>query len=66
MAGDLGTALGSPCFSIPKAEMEEAPMVTELPERTYTQWMLTNHTLHQTQAQVNAAWKTWACEGFGA
>lgn len=66
MAGDLRTAQGSPRFSILKAEVEEAPMATGLPERTYTQWMLTNHTLQQTRAQVKAAWKTWACEDSGA
>lgn len=47
----LGTAEAALLFSILKAEMEEAPVATGLPEGTYTQWMFINHGLYQTQAQ---------------
>lgn len=50
----LGIPKRTLLFSILKAEMEEAPMATGLPERTYTQWMFTNHGLYQTWAQVKA------------
>lgn len=48
----LGTGKAILFFSILKAEMEEAPVATGLPEGTYTQWMFINHGLYQTQAQV--------------
>lgn len=48
----LGTAKAALLFSILKAEMEEAPVATGLPEGTYTQWMFINHGLYQTRAQI--------------
>ena len=47
----LRTAEATLLFSILKAEMEEAPMATGLPEGTYTQWMFINHSLYQTRTQ---------------